>query len=165
MTSSVTPVSVTSQFRDLTPTECLDLLGSVRLGRVAYDDDGPVVLPVNYVVDRGTLLFRTSPYGKLGRHMQGSQVAFEVDQIDESTGAGWSVLVRGRAGYVDPLDLPETGARPASWREPEGLQSLHVRITPTSVSGRRHERLTQVDPSLHPIPSQHSSASQSGVTA
>ena len=129
--------SLRSQLQELTEEECLGLLRSKRLGRVAYDDAGPVVLPVNYVIDGGTVLFRTSPYSSLGQHIRTSQAAFEVDEIDDETDAGWSVLVRGPARYVEFTDLPEAAARPTSGRECEGSQSLHVRITPRLISGRR----------------------------
>ena len=137
MTSPSTTESVRSQFQELTDEECLELLSFKRFGRVAYDDGGPVVLPVNYVVDSGTVLFRTSPYSSLGQHVRSGQAAFEVDDIDDATGAGWSVLVRGPARYVESTDLPEPEARPTSWRDREGAQWLHVRITPRSMSGRR----------------------------
>jgi len=140
MTLSGTAESLTGQFHELTEEECLGLLRSKGLGRVAYDDSGPVVLPVNYVIDSGTVLFRTSPYSSLGRHVRKGMAAFEVDEINDETHAGWSVLVRGRATYVEPTELPEVAARPTSWRDCEGGQSLHVRITPRHISGRRLER-------------------------
>lgn len=42
------------QFQELFAEECLGLLRSKRLGRVAYVDAGPVVLPVSYVVHDDT---------------------------------------------------------------------------------------------------------------
>jgi len=140
MRFSGTAESRPGQFQELTEEECLGLLRSRRLGRVAYDDAGPVVLPVNYVIDSGTVLFCTSPYSSLGQHLRASQAAFEVDEIDDETHAGWSVLVRGPAKYVELTDLPVAAARPTPWRGCEGAQSLHVRITPRLISGRRLER-------------------------
>lgn len=107
---------------------------------MAYDDAGPVVLPVNYVIDSDTVLFRTSPYSSLGQHIRTGRAAFEVDEIDDETYSGWSVLVRGRATFVESIDLPEAAARSTSWRECDGAQSLHVRITPRLISGRRLDR-------------------------
>ena len=109
------------------------------MGRVAYDDVGPVVLPVNYVVDSGTVLFRTSPYSSIGRHMPTSQAAFQVDEVEDVTSGTWSVLVQGPASFVNAADLPAPAGRPSPWREWEGSQSLHVRITPRLISGRRLE--------------------------
>jgi hypothetical protein len=147
MTLSSTAEPVFGRFQELTPGECLGLLRSKRLGRVAYDDAGPVVLPVHYVIDNDTVLFRTSPYSSLGQNMRTSQAALEVDEIDDETHAGWSVLVRGPARYVEATDLPDTAARPTPWRECKEAQSLHVRITPTTISGRRLDRGPAADQS------------------
>ena len=50
------------QIQELTRAECFELLAGGQLGRVAVTDDrGPVVFPVNYVLDRHTVVFRTEP--------------------------------------------------------------------------------------------------------
>jgi nitroimidazol reductase NimA-like FMN-containing flavoprotein (pyridoxamine 5'-phosphate oxidase superfamily) len=134
MANSVAP-ALTGQFRELPEAECLELLKTKQLGRVAYHDQGPVVLPVKYVLDEDTVLFRTSPHSSLAQHMRATHAAFQVDEIDDETDAGWSVLIRGRATYVDCSDLPEVADRAPPWHE--GVQSLHVRITPRVISGRR----------------------------
>jgi len=117
--------------------ECLSLMGSTSVGRVAFvDEDGPVVLPINYVLDGGTVLFCTSAANTIGRHLDSATVAFEVDEFDDFTQSGWSVLVRGVASFVGPEDLPrDERLRPFPW--PDGVRTLVVRITPVSVSGRR----------------------------
>ena len=122
---------------DLPAGECRDLMGSTSVGRVAFvDEDGPVVLPVNYVLDGETVLFRTSPHNAIARHVDGSTVAFEVDDFDDYTQSGWSVLVRGTARFVPPHEPPEFGAlQPFPWVD--GVRNLVVRISPVSVSGRR----------------------------
>ena len=54
------------QVTELTRAECFELLASAPLGRVAVADDrGPVVFPVNFVLDRHTVVFRTEPGTKL----------------------------------------------------------------------------------------------------
>jgi nitroimidazol reductase NimA-like FMN-containing flavoprotein (pyridoxamine 5'-phosphate oxidase superfamily) len=134
---SVTDGWFPGQLRDLSESECLQLLASRSLGRLAYlDDDGPVVLPVNYVVHDGTVLFRTSPHSAVGRIVPTQTAGFEVDDIDEDTRSGWSVLVRGPATVVEVDELPATAEdRPSPWVD--GVRTLHVRITPRSISGRR----------------------------
>jgi uncharacterized protein len=125
------------QLRDLREDECLELLATKQVGRVGLvDPDGPLVVPVNYVVSHGVVFFRTSPHTSVGRHARSAPVAFEVDEIDDFTQSGWSVLVRGRAEYVDAEDLPTApDERPHPW--PRGVRTLHVRIVPRSISGRR----------------------------
>lgn len=83
------------QLTRLDVAECVRLLSPGGVGRVAYvDTDVPEVIPVNYVMIGGEILFRTRPGGILAR-LAGRRVAFEVDHIDEPTASGWSVLARG----------------------------------------------------------------------
>ena len=51
---------------ELTDTECRNLLAERHLGRLALvDAQGPVIFPVNYVFDQGSVVFRTDPGTKL----------------------------------------------------------------------------------------------------
>jgi len=94
------------------------------------------VVPVNFVLRDGQVVFRTSPHTSLGRHAHGTTVAFEIDDIDDFTQSGWSVLVRGTATYVDPDELPDAAdVRPQPW--PQGVRTLQLRIRPHSLTGRR----------------------------
>jgi uncharacterized protein len=122
---------------ELAQDECLELLTTRQVGRLAFtDEEGVVVVPVNYVVHQDMVLFRTSPHTSLGRHAESAAVAFEVDEIDDFTQSGWSVLVRGHAEYVDVDDLPAAAdSRPTPWAD--GTRNLHVRIRPRSITGRR----------------------------
>jgi nitroimidazol reductase NimA-like FMN-containing flavoprotein (pyridoxamine 5'-phosphate oxidase superfamily) len=125
-----------SHLREIDQADCLDLLAAHQVGRVAYCDDlGPVVVPVNYALDQGTILIQVSPHSNLARHLRAGPASFQVDEFDDFTQTGWSVLVRGQAGYVDPADLPGHEDRPHTWAE--GQRTLHVRISPRDISGRR----------------------------
>jgi hypothetical protein len=124
-----------AQLREMDAAECRELLASHHVGRVAYCDDwGPVVQPVNYVVDKGTVLLQVSPYSALALKLRSAHASFEIDAFDDGNQSGWSVLVRGDAEYVDPAEVP-WGPRPVAWAE--GVRTFHVRITPHEVSGRR----------------------------
>ena len=103
---------------------------------IAFDRlAGPVVLPVNYVVYEGGVLFRTSPHNSIARHVRGSKAAFEVDEIDDFTQSGWSVLLSGTAELVEDVHGLPSESRPVPWAE--GTRSLHVRVRPRSITGRR----------------------------
>ena len=117
--------------------ECRDLVGSTSVGRVAFvDEEGPVVLPINYTLDGDQVLFRTAADNTLARHLDGSAVAFEVDEFDDFTQSGWSVLVRGVARFVPPDEVSSDEARrPFAWAG--GRRDQFIRVTPTSVTGRR----------------------------
>lgn len=121
--------------REIDEAECRELLASHQVGRVAYCDDlGPVVLPVNYVVDKGTVLLQVSPHSTLALNLRSARASFEIDEFDDYNQSGWSVLVRGDAEYVDPAEVPDD-PRPVAWAE--GERTFHVRITPHDISGRR----------------------------
>ena len=125
-----------SHLSEIDLAECLELLAAHAVGRVAYsDDEGPVVLPVNYSLDRDTLLIQVSPHSELARHLRDAPASFQIDDFDDYNQSGWSVLVRGHASYVEAGDLPDPESRPRTWAE--GQRTLHLRIVPREISGRR----------------------------
>ena len=80
---------------ELSLQESQELLTSKHVGRVAYVEGGPVVLPVPYVVHEDAVLLRTSPHGSLGRRVRASLAAFKVDEIHDETASGpalWEVV-------------------------------------------------------------------------
>jgi uncharacterized protein len=81
------------------------------------------------------VLIQVSPHSTLAHNLRSARASFEVDDFDEYNQVGWSVLVRGDAGHVEPDELPDEDARPVAWAE--GLRTLYVRITPHDISGRR----------------------------
>ena len=93
---------------------CLDLLRTGEVGRLAVSiTNHPDIFPINYVVDRGTVVFRTAEGTKLAGALLGRGVAFEVDGYDAEAGEAWSVVIKGYAveieqmhEFFDALDLP-----------------------------------------------------------
>jgi uncharacterized protein len=126
------------RWQELTKQECFALLAGQHLGRVVLvDDRGPLALPVNYLVDQHTVLFRSDEGTKLDVASHGARVAFQVDGTKEATRTGWSVLVRGEAIEVtDPAELERVRRLPLSPWAP-GAKSRYVRILPTVLTGRR----------------------------
>jgi nitroimidazol reductase NimA-like FMN-containing flavoprotein (pyridoxamine 5'-phosphate oxidase superfamily) len=127
-----------ARWQELTKSECFALLSGQRLGRVAViDDQGPAVFPVNFVLDRHMVVFRTDEGTKLDAAARGSRVAFEIDGTDEAARTGWSVLVRGDAIEVtDPAELARLRKLPLSPWAP-GPKTHDVRILPAKLTGRR----------------------------
>jgi uncharacterized protein len=123
---------------ELAEVECRKLLTERHLGRVAIPDfGGPVIFPVNYVFDRGLVVFRTDKGSKLDAATERESVAFEVDAIDEATRTGWSVVVRGiLAEITDPADLARLRSLPLYPWAP-GEKARYVRVRPLKISGRR----------------------------
>jgi uncharacterized protein len=126
------------RMEELDEDECRRLLAEHHLGRLAIPDfGGPVIFPVNYVVDRDLVVFRTGPGSKLDAATERESVAFEVDAVDEGTRTGWSVVVRGTlAELTDPADLARLRALPLYPWAP-GEKARYVRVRPSSVTGRR----------------------------
>lgn len=123
---------------EMTAEECREHLASASMGRVAWDVGGlQQILPVNYVVHAGQVVFRTSPYGSLAFLHRPTSVAFEVDRVDELAGTGWSVVVQGRAEAVTlPQELGDLWARPDLVPWAPGTRNLIISITPHAISGR-----------------------------
>jgi|SRR5690606_17576574 len=118
--------------------ECWRLLASEPVGRVGViNDSGPEVYPVNHVVDRLTVLFRTDPGCILRAIDRSPAVCFQVDGIDRADETGWSVLVKGRgAEVVDPDELGRLATVPLRYWS-IGPKAHWVRIEPREVTGRR----------------------------
>jgi nitroimidazol reductase NimA-like FMN-containing flavoprotein (pyridoxamine 5'-phosphate oxidase superfamily) len=108
------------------------------VGRVAWNaPDGPELVPVNYAYYNNTIVFRTVPEGVLSQLARRTNVAFEIDGLDEDARTGWSVVVRGSAERVtqdfNPMEL-WTKAGPVPWAA--GNRPLHITISPRTITGR-----------------------------
>ena len=97
-------------FEKLDEAECMKLIAPGGIGRLCFSGQYDLtVLPVNYVVHGGVILFRTAPEGTTDEDLRTSiglagaeyRVAFEVDDFDTETREGWSVLVQGPAHHLD----------------------------------------------------------------
>ncbi|QIX26725.1 pyridoxamine 5'-phosphate oxidase family protein [Nocardioides sp. JQ2195] len=125
--------------RELSPEKCRELLAAGVVGRVAVcAPDGPHIVPVNYVLIDDSIIFRTEPYTLLGRLADDARLGFEVDNLDHERHRGWSVLAIGPAeSVVDPDEIASMTAirDPRPWAA--GDRRLHIRLTWTSLTGRR----------------------------
>ena len=122
---------------ELTRAESARLLTTHAVGRIAWNGpESPTVLPVNFAVIDSEIWFRTTAHSSLSQEIDDLRVSFQVDDVDEFTRSGWSVLVRGTAHVVyDAARLPRTWPGIETW--PEGAHALHVVIEPEEMTGRR----------------------------
>ena len=129
-----------SHIMEIDTDECLELASSRSVGRVAYSDqDGPVALPVNYVLDGGDVLFRISAHSSLAQHLRSGPASFEIDEIDDYTQSGWSVLIRGTARFIeyDQLPEPSEATRSVGRGQPDLPRTNHPQLhhRPSAVAG------------------------------
>jgi hypothetical protein len=117
--------------------ECLRLVRSSRLGRIAVEVDGqPLVFPVNFTLDDSDVVLRTDEGTRLYK-TRGSLVAFECDSADGLYHTGWSVIITGRAAEVlDPADFARLANLPLGPWCP-GPKPVILRISARTITGRR----------------------------
>jgi uncharacterized protein len=122
----------------LSPAECWRLLASTPVGRIGVlNDSAPEIYPVNHIVDRETIVFRTDTGDKLRGLTRSPAVCYQVDGIVPGDATGWSVLVKGRAVEVDDADEVRAVARLPLRHGAVGHKLHWVRILPAEVTGRR----------------------------
>jgi nitroimidazol reductase NimA-like FMN-containing flavoprotein (pyridoxamine 5'-phosphate oxidase superfamily) len=131
--------AATSSLRDLSRPECVGLLASSSVGRIGVTLDGrPVILPVNFAVVDGSILFRTGHGTKLAAATAHVVVAFETDGFEPHGAAGWSVVVRGTCTEVtDAEQLERMRAVHLDRWVNDADADRYVLISLTEVSGRR----------------------------
>lgn len=125
------------RLQEISLERCWELLEQKTVGRLAVSiANRPDVFPVNYRVDDKSIMIRTAAGQKLAAAVLGSAVAFEVDALEEESGTGWSIVVKGQAiemqGLDDYLDAEDLGIEP--WAG--GKKLRFMKIVPTDVTGR-----------------------------
>jgi len=139
----------------LSPHECLALLRTTEVGRLAMSGDYPEVLPINFVVDEGGVVFRTSDGTKLAALTEDHRVAFEADGSDLEAGTAWSVLIKGHAAVLQsPRDRVAALELPLfPWQA--APKHHFVRIDPVEITGRRFA-IADTTSARHRPPAAHS---------
>lgn len=121
----------------LLPRErCLALLTSVPIGRVVYTDRAlPAVMPANFVLDGDGVTLFTGSDAALGAAVRGAVVAFQADDVDPVSMAGWSVTLIGQAVLLDRAGDVEHLTGLSAWAR--GRDGQFVHIPARQVSGSR----------------------------
>lgn len=118
--------------------ECWRLLATRTVGRLGIAiKNRPDIFPVNYRVTDESILVRTGAGIKLAAATLGPAVAFEVDDFDEDTHHGWSIVLHGTATELRSLeDLMEAEANAVeTWANSE--KNRFLRIDVDEITGRR----------------------------
>lgn len=127
---------------ELSRSECLALLATTNLGRLAISgprDRAPIIRPVSYVFDERSqsIVFRTALGSKFRALLVMEQAAFEIDGIDRGDRTAWSVIVSGVTEEITSPDEIERMAAIAHESWAPGDRHYWARIRAYTVSGRR----------------------------
>ena len=131
----------------LSESECWELLDHAAVGRLAVDIAGqPDIFPINFVVDKSGIVFRSAAGTKLAGAVLNQIVAFEIDGYEPEDRTAWSVVVKGNARPIERMqemfDAEDLPLFPwLAWDKPN-----FVRIEPTVVTGRRYHIVDDVRP-------------------
>lgn len=124
--------------QELTRREALLRLGSVPFGRVVFTYRAlPAIRPVNHITDSGRVVFGTHEVATIlgaAAADHGTVLAYQADDIDPVTRAGWSVVVTGLARIVDdPRDVMRYREAIRPWDG--GVTAYVIVIDPEIVTG------------------------------
>jgi nitroimidazol reductase NimA-like FMN-containing flavoprotein (pyridoxamine 5'-phosphate oxidase superfamily) len=122
----------------LSPVECFALVKGTAIGRIVFSDRAlPGCSPVSFVLDSHTIVFRVDAGSRLAVAVDHAVVAFEADEIDPSTGQGWSVLITGDAIPVTRFSDQLRATRLGVIHGDSDTHQYWVRLTPGIVTGQR----------------------------
>ncbi|SDD63457.1 pyridoxamine 5'-phosphate oxidase family protein [Auraticoccus monumenti] len=118
--------------------QCEELLAQHHLARVALNGRGGLrIHPVSYRFHDQSVVFRTTPDSVLGGLAHPQPVAVLVDQLDEESRSGWSVLLQGTSrGISDLTELAHlwTVDELSPWGV--GVHTVFVEVRAEHVTGR-----------------------------
>jgi uncharacterized protein len=132
-----------SMLEDLDAEECLRLIATQHIGRIAFIVDGEAaLLPVSFTLIGDLVVFRTALGSAFDVLVRGAETVFEVDQADPAYHSGWSVVARGRAQGLEELmsraELERLALRPWGLATPPGWIGIRL----GELTGRRIVQLT-----------------------
>ena len=122
----------------LSEARCFELLAKQSFGRLAFwSDDMPLILSVNYVFEKPSIVVRTGPGVKFEQTPM-ARVAFEIDEADPLGRWGWSVVAQGHSfDITSSLDHRSEALRKLAvtpWAP--GDKPSWLDVSATRVSGR-----------------------------
>ena len=119
----------------LSEAECLHRLSTQTVGRLVLNASGRIeIFPVNFVTDRGTIIFRTAEGTKLIELTMESEVVFEADDV--GTDWAWSVVVHGTARRLQSSSEIASAEALNLHSILPTLKDHYVKITPREINGR-----------------------------
>jgi len=136
---------------ELSAHECLALLRTADIGRLAMSRlEHPEVFPVNFIVDHGSVVFRTATGTKLDAIARDHHVTFEADGYDAASGDAWSVIIKGDAAEVEAIHDRAAAAELPLFPWQATPKPRVVRILPVEMTGRRFHAARHATPDRPP---------------
>lgn len=128
MSEQMSPITV------LDDEACWELLARHQVGRLGFRlRDEVLVVPVNYRVHEGELVFRTADGSKFYAVEAASSVGFEIDEVTDD--AARSVVVTGLVRELtDSAEAAEASEGLHPWVPTEKKRVMSIR--PLEVTGR-----------------------------
>lgn len=124
-------------FEDICPKDCLELLRAEPVGHVALSANAlPVVLPVNFAVLDGDIVWRSGRDARLSTCAD-YVVAFEVDHFEPGESRGWSVMVQGLAHVMGREEIVRAAELELECWTRDELADSYVCLVPDIVTGTR----------------------------
>jgi hypothetical protein len=125
--------STTPRLVEVSGAEALWLLEAAQLGRLVFvQRDVTVVRPARHVWEYGRLIVRTPVQSAAVP----PTVAYQVDDIRETAGTGWTVTATGPAEVItDPDEAAHHRRTLSGWTH--GPHDTLVRVHPQTVTGFR----------------------------
>src|SRR5580693_7753326 len=128
----------------LDEAECLRLIAPGGIGRLVFSGQWDLtVLPVNYKLYDGAILFRTAQDSATDEDLRTGiahaeyRVAFEIDEFDTQAREGWSVLISGPAHHLDSDEERASALAAGLETWPGGRREHFIEIRPARITGRR----------------------------
>ncbi|MCC3265720.1 pyridoxamine 5'-phosphate oxidase family protein [Arthrobacter gengyunqii] len=122
---------------ELTTNQCWEYIRQAEIGRLAVIADAhPEIFPINFVVDHGSVVFRTAEGTKLRAALENGTVAFEVDGYDDRLGFAWSVVLKGSAVRLESIEEVLASEELPLFPWQSGEKNHFMRIEPAETSGR-----------------------------
>jgi nitroimidazol reductase NimA-like FMN-containing flavoprotein (pyridoxamine 5'-phosphate oxidase superfamily) len=121
----------------LTRAQCLDLLRSTGIGRIAYSQRAmPAIVTVDYAVIDEALVLRIDEGAPELAPMRNAVVAFQADHSGGLDGRSWSVTCVGNARAVDNPATVVALAGAGEWSSAGSPRPAFLRMDPELLEGR-----------------------------
>ncbi|MFN3256425.1 MAG: pyridoxamine 5'-phosphate oxidase family protein [Ilumatobacter sp.] len=124
---------------ELSAAACWALLRTTPVGRIAMHgaNDEIEIFPINFIVDHGSIVFKTATGTKLSLADQQRSAAFEADGFDFYEGTAWSVVLRGTPKLIkhhqDMIEAFDIEIQ--TWQV--GHKPTYVRLEADVITGRQ----------------------------